>query len=160
MALYSIEVQGVFSGVAYPRTWGLFNFSRVPKLFGPISGATIPFISSQRRGSRLSNFAIVLGFLILKTSAFSYNKKISFSKQADCSLTTSFSGPKSSGDFRETGPWFLFKVHSVNIAERRKVYKSLLNTPLNLILKRCRSKSSGSVLFHLSIFLLVSFLLR
>ena len=28
----------------------------------------------------------------------------SFSKQADCSLTTSFSGPKSSRDFRETGP--------------------------------------------------------
>ena len=105
MALYSIKVQSVFSGVAYPRTWGLFNFSKVPKLFGPISGATIPFISSQRRGSRLSNFAIVLGFLILKTSALFYNKKISFSKQADCSLTTSFSGPKSSGDFRETGPW-------------------------------------------------------
>ena len=25
--------------------------------------------------------------------------------QADCSLTTGFSGPKSSRDFRETGPW-------------------------------------------------------
>ena len=75
-------------------------FSKVPKLFGPISGATIPFISSQHRGSRPSNFAIVLVFLMLKTC-----EKISFSKQADCSLITNFSGPKSSGDFRETGPW-------------------------------------------------------
>ena len=75
------------------------RFSKVPKLFGSISGATIPFISSQRRGSKPSNFAILLDFLILKTC-----KKISFSKQADCSLTTSFSGPKSSRDFRETGP--------------------------------------------------------
>ena len=70
------------------------SFSKVPKLFGPISGATIAFISSQRRASKPSNFAIILVFLILKTC-----KKISFSKQADCSLATSFSGPKSSWDF-------------------------------------------------------------
>ena len=74
-------------------------FSKVPKLFGPISGATTAFISSQRQGSKSSNFAILLVFLIFKTC-----KKISFSKQADCSLTTSSSGPKSSRDFRETGP--------------------------------------------------------
>jgi len=75
-------------------------FSKVPKLFGPISGATIAFISSQLRGSKPSNFAVLLVFLILKTC-----EKISCSKQADCSLITSFSGPKSSRDFRETGPW-------------------------------------------------------
>ena len=75
-------------------------FSKVPKLFGTISGATIAFISSQRRGSKPSNFAILLVFLILKTC-----KKISFSKQADCNFTTCFSGPKSSRGFRETGPW-------------------------------------------------------
>ena len=57
-------------------------------------------MSSQRRGSKPSNFAILLVFLILKTY-----KKISYSKQADCNLTTSFSDPKSSRDFRETGPW-------------------------------------------------------
>ena len=28
-----------------------------------------------------------------------------FSKQANCSLKIGFSGPKSSRDFRETGPW-------------------------------------------------------
>ena len=81
----------------------------------PISGATIPFISSQRRGSRPSNFAIVLVFLISETC-----KKISFSKQADCSLTTSFSGPKSSGDFRETGPWPVVELKGLD-REARKV---------------------------------------
>ena len=74
-------------------------FSKVPKLFGPILGTTIPFMSSQRRGSKPSNFAILLIFLILKACG-----KIIFSKRADCSLTTSFSGPKSSRDVRETGP--------------------------------------------------------
>ena len=82
-------------------------FLKVPKLFGPISGATIPFTSSQRQGSKPSNFAILLVFLILKTC-----KKISFSKQADCSLTTSFSGPKSSRDFRETGSWVWSGIRS------------------------------------------------
>ena len=40
--------------------------SKVSKLFEPISGATIPSISSQRRGSKPSNFAILLVFLTLK----------------------------------------------------------------------------------------------
>ena len=38
-------------------------FSKVPKLFGTISGATIHFLSSQRRGSKPLNFAILLVFL-------------------------------------------------------------------------------------------------
>jgi len=54
-------------------------FSKVPKLFGPISGASIPIISSQRWASKPSNFAIPLVSLILKT-----RQKISDSKQADC----------------------------------------------------------------------------
>ena len=76
-----------------------YLFSKVPQLFGPILGATIAFITSQRQGFKPSNFAILLVFLLLKTC-----KKISFSKQADCSLTTNFSGLKSSRDFPETGP--------------------------------------------------------
>ena len=43
-------------------------FSKVSKLFGPISGATIFFISSQRRGSKPSNFIALLLSLTLKTS--------------------------------------------------------------------------------------------
>ena len=77
-------------------------FSNVPKLFGLISGATIPFMSSQRRGSQPSNFAILLVLFTLRIWL-----KISFSKHADCSLTNGFSGPKSTRDFRETGPWAL-----------------------------------------------------
>ena len=74
-------------------------FSKVPKLFGPISGATTALISSQCRGSKPSNFAILLAFLTSKTC-----KRISYSKQADCSLTTSFSGPKRSRDFEKRAP--------------------------------------------------------
>ena len=48
-------------------------FSKVPKLFGPISGATIPFISSQRRGSKRSNFAIILVFLLLNASGLRFD---------------------------------------------------------------------------------------
>ena len=69
-------------------------FSKVPKLFGSISGATIPVISSQRQGSKPSNFAVLLVFLTLKACL-----KISCSKQADCSLTTRFSSSKTSRDF-------------------------------------------------------------
>ena len=54
-------------------------FSKVPKLFEPISGATIPFISSQRRGSKLSNFAILLVFPTLKKHV----KRSVFQKKRD-----------------------------------------------------------------------------
>ena len=73
-------------------------FSKVPKRFGQIFGVTIPFISSQRRGSKPSNFAILLIFFTLKQC---FKKHW---KQADCSLRTGFSGPKSFRDFREIGP--------------------------------------------------------
>ena len=46
------------------RVRGLFLKS--PETFGPISGATNPFISTQRRGSKPSNFAILLVLLTLK----------------------------------------------------------------------------------------------
>ena len=59
----------------YPDSWLSGLFTEVPT-------------SPDNRGST-----------VLKTC-----KKIIFSKQADCSLTNSFSGPKSSRDFRETGP--------------------------------------------------------
>ena len=77
----------------------LVFIGKYAKLFGPILDATIPIISSQRRGSKPSNFTILLGFLALKTC-----QKISFSIQADCTLTTGFSGQKSSRNFRENRP--------------------------------------------------------
>ena len=74
-------------------------FSKVPEIFGPISGASILLISSQRQGFKPSNFAILLVLLTLKASS-----KMSSLKQVDCILTTGFSSPKSSRDFRETRP--------------------------------------------------------
>ena len=64
---FSTSLQEFFLGFCgFPFSPGAC-FSKIPKLFGPISGATIPFISSQRRGSKPSNFAILLAFLTLKT---------------------------------------------------------------------------------------------
>ena len=41
-------------------------FLKSSETFGPILGATIPFVSSQRLGSKPSKFAILLVFLTLK----------------------------------------------------------------------------------------------
>ena len=65
-------------------------FFRVPQFF---------FISSQRQSFKPSNFAVLLVLRTLKASS-----KISSLNQADCILTTGFSGPKSSRDFRATRP--------------------------------------------------------
>ena len=63
--------------MCYPKCEGLWTNMRIfriqilpcglffPILFGPISAATISFISSQRRDSKPSNFAILLVFLTL-----------------------------------------------------------------------------------------------
>ena len=42
-------------------------FSKVPKLFGPVSGATIPFVSQERTGFKSSNFTDVFLLVSLKT---------------------------------------------------------------------------------------------
>ena len=49
------------------KLWPVACFSKLPKLFGPISGVTILNISSQRWGSESSNFAILKVFLAFKT---------------------------------------------------------------------------------------------
>ena len=57
-----------FSGFTFPFSAALEAcFLNDPTLFGSISGTTIPFISSQRRGSEPSNFAILLVFVTFKT---------------------------------------------------------------------------------------------
>ena len=70
-------------------------FSKVPKLFGPISGATI-FPLYLRNAEVLSHqtFAIPLDFRALKHAK----------RSVDCSLTIGFSSPKTYRDFRGTGP--------------------------------------------------------
>ena len=78
-------------------------FSKVPKLFGPISGDIILFVSSKRRRLEARNFAVILIFI-----PFTTYEKTSFTEKAGRSFTNGFSDPKSSRDFRETGPCFGF----------------------------------------------------
>ena len=72
-------------------------------------------------------------------SAYIKNK-VSFSKQADCNLTTRFSGPKSSRDFRGTGPRSLLFVTRTYLdfeflcAGVKSVVKAEINTVSNSLL--------------------------
>ena len=72
---------------------------KVPKLFGPISGYIILFVSSERRCLEARNFAFILVFI-----PFTTYEKTGFPKLAGCSFTNGFSGPKGFPDFRETCP--------------------------------------------------------
>ena len=81
--------------------WGNFSgsgacFSKVPKLFGRISGDTILFVSSEQRRLEERNFFFYSLYNIWKDQLY----RMSRSYYYEC-----FSGPKSSRDFRETGPW-------------------------------------------------------
>ena len=78
-----MALMGHHTAVTDRKVFGIFE-KQAP---GSISGATIPVISLQRQGSKPSNFAVLLVFLTLKACL-----KISYSKQADCGLTTGFSG--------------------------------------------------------------------
>ena len=83
----------------------------------------------------------LLIFLILKAC-----KKISFSKRADCSLTTSFSGPKSSQDVRETGPWSLWRISTHTNLQIRTVHLVILSIGLACfqpLARRCFPKTHG-----------------
>ena len=42
------------------------RFSKVPKLYGPFSGATIPFVTQERRAFNSSNFTVNFLFVTLK----------------------------------------------------------------------------------------------
>ena len=93
-------VSALDSGSSSPGSGPGARFSKVPKLYGPFSGVTIPFVSQERRGFKSSNFKVIFLFVTLKTRL-----KIGFPKQAVASFTNGFSGPKSYRDFRETGHW-------------------------------------------------------
>ena len=76
------------------------RFSKVPKLFGRISGYIILLVSSERRRLGARNFAFILIFI-----PFTTYEKTGFPELAGRSFTNGFSGPKRFPDFRETGPW-------------------------------------------------------
>ena len=75
------------------------RFSKVPKLFGRISGDIILFVSSKRRRLEARNFAVILVFILFATYEMT-----SFTEQAGRSFTNGFSDAKSFRDFREKGP--------------------------------------------------------
>ena len=82
------------------------RFSKVPKLFGRISGDIILFVSSKQRPLEARNFEVILIFI-----RFTKYEKTSFTEQASRSFTNSFPGPKSFRDFQETCPWAELLVH-------------------------------------------------
>ena len=75
------------------------RFSKVPKLFGRISGYIIHFVSSKRKRFEARHFAFILIFI-----PFTTYEKTGFTELAGRSFRNGFSGPESFRDFRETGP--------------------------------------------------------
>ena len=75
------------------------RFSKVPKLFGHISGRIILFVCSKRRRLEARNFAVILIYI-----PFTTYEKTSFTELAGRSFTNCFSDPKCFRYFRETGP--------------------------------------------------------
>ena len=74
-------------------------FSKVPKLFGSLSGAAIRFISSQRWGSNPSSFAVLLVFHTLKACW-----KISFQNKWIAVWPLAFRARKVFGTYEEKYP--------------------------------------------------------
>ena len=74
------------------------SISKVPKLFGLISGDIILFVYAQRRRLEAWNFAAVFSFI-----PFTTYEKSSFTEEAGLSFTNGSSGPKRFREFRETG---------------------------------------------------------
>ena len=66
------------------------RFSKVPKLFGRISGYIILFVSSKRKRLEARNFVFILIFI-----PFTTYEKTGFTELAGRSFTNGFSGPKS-----------------------------------------------------------------
>ena len=114
------------------------RFSKVPKLFGRISGDIILFVSLKQRRLEARNFEVIFIFI-----PFATYEKTSFTEKANRSFTNGFSGPKSFRDFRETCPWpELLKawlaLTSVNY--QRNVWVSI---PLNQWLARTILRATG-----------------
>ena len=98
-AIKIVRVSFVYINFTFSGYTPAACFSKVPKLFGRISGDIILFVSSKRRSLEARNFAVILIFI-----PFTTYEKTSFPEKAGRSFTNGFSGPKRSRDFRETGP--------------------------------------------------------
>ena len=97
-------------------------FSKVPKLFGRISGDIILFVSSKLRRLEARNFAVIFIFI-----PFTTYEKTSFTEYTGRSFTNGFSGPKSFREFRETAPRFGKKHFTKNyLLEKGKLTQNLV----------------------------------
>ena len=75
------------------------RFSKVPKLYGPFSGVTIPFVTQERRTFNSSNFTV--NFLLVTLKAC---KNIGFPKQAVAISQMAFRARKVFGTFEKQAP--------------------------------------------------------
>ena len=76
------------------------RFSKAPKLNGPFSGVTIPFVTQERRAFNSSNLTVIFLFVTLKAC-----EKIGFPKQAVGNFTDGFSGLSRNGPLDGLFPW-------------------------------------------------------
>ena len=104
------------------------RFSKVPKLFGRISGYIIHFVSSKRKRLEARNLAFILIFV-----PFITYEKTGFTELADRSFRNGFSGPESFRDFRETGARSLISRGSEGLINSHPFYGYVIN--LNSILE-------------------------
>ena len=85
------------------------RFSKVPKLYGPFSGVTIPFVSQERKVLESSHFTVIFLFVTLKTfkrSAFQ-NKRLAISLMA-------FPARNVFGNFEKRAPHLGLKLSPSN----------------------------------------------
>ena len=92
------------------------RFSKVPKLFGHISGDIILFVSSKRRRLEAGNFAFILIFI-----PFTQYEKNGFTELAGRNFTNGFSGPKSFRDVREKGPRSLLSFLQLSPGSKKRL---------------------------------------
>ena len=87
-----------------PKKWSLIlrdrgPFLESPELYGPFSGVTIPLVSQERKGLKVTKLHSQVSFCYFENML-----KDRLSKTSGWQFTNGFSGPKSFRDFRETGP--------------------------------------------------------
>ena len=109
------------------------RFSKVPKLFGRISGYLILFVSSKRRRLEAQNSAFILIFI-----PFTTYEKTGFPELAGRSFQMAFRARKvkSFPNFRETGHWYVTRqLGFINFC-----FKFFFFIPL-FALKNCRKNN-------------------
>ena len=87
------------------------RFSKVPKLSGPFSGVTIPFVSQERNGFKSSNFSY-FSFCYLENTL-----KDRLSKTSGWQFRKWLFGPEKFSGLSRNGPlvWFCFRLSRIQL---------------------------------------------